>query len=262
MTTAVRTTREGKVALIELNRPDAKNAIDAAMRRGLLAAVDDVGRDPGVLAVVLTGAGSGFCAGADLKALSDNPDTSLRRVARSITHEFQPAIEGIARMDKPVIAAINGNAVGIGIALALSCDLIVMAEDAQLMPVFTGIGIVPDGGASWFLTRRLGYSLAFEILAEAQRMPAARCRELGIANRVVPAAELRQTAMDWAGRLAERAPLAVALTKRVARLAVTAGLSETIGVEADLQAFLTRTDDVREAIAAFNEKRKPNFSGD
>lgn len=261
MTTAVRTVREGRVLLIELNRPEAMNAINIAMRRELLAAVDEAGRDHQIGAVVLTGAGTAFSAGADLKAMSESPDQSLRRTARSITHDFQPAVEGIARMDKPVIAAVNGNAVGIGMSLALACDLMVMSEDASLMPVFTNIGIIPDGGASWFLTQRLGYGRAFEILAEAQKIPANRCAEFGIANRIVAANAVRQAALEWAERLAARAPLALALTKRVTRLATSASLSDVIGVESDLQGFLTQTDDVREAIAAFNERRRPEFRG-
>ena len=253
--------RRDRVAVIELNRPEALNAIDIPMRRALLAALDEAGRDSNLAAIVLTGAGKAFCSGADLKSAAANPDTSLRRTARTLSHDFQPIVEMITRLDKPVIAAINGTAAGVGMSLALACDLMIMADDASLLPSFISIGLIPDGGLAWFLTRRIGYGPAFEILAEAQRIPASRCKELNIANRVVEAASLRDAALAWGESLAERAPLAMALTKRVARLSLTAGLSETLNVEAEFQTFLARSEDAREAIGAFTEKRKPVFRG-
>lgn len=261
MTDSLLLTRHDRVALIELNRPQAMNAIDTELRRALTAALDDAGRDPSIGAVVLAGAGKAFCAGADLKAAAANTDTSMRRTARTMLHDFQATIELITRIDKPVIAAVQGTAVGVGLGFALACDLLVMAEDATLSTPFTNIGLIPDGGVSWFLTRRIGYGRAFEILAEAQKLSAERCLALGIANRVVPAIELRENALAWAAQLAARAPLALALTKRMARMALSTGLSDTLTMEAELQTFLANTQDAKEAIAAFGEKRKPTFSG-
>jgi len=164
-------------------------------------------------------------------------------------------------MDKPVIGAINGAAVGVGMSLALACDLLVMAESAYLLSPFVGIGLIPDGGLAWFLTRRIGYGRTFEILAESQKLPAARCVELGIANRAVPADTLMESAMRWAGDMAERAPIAMALTKRAARLSMSTGLSDALTLEAELQTVCASTLDSREAIAAFREKRSPDFQG-
>jgi 2-(1,2-epoxy-1,2-dihydrophenyl)acetyl-CoA isomerase len=261
MTESVRITCEDRVALLELNRPDAMNAIDMDLRRGLLAALDRVGRDANVGALIVTGAGRGFCSGSDLKSAAQNPDTSVRRTARTLLHDFQPILETIGRLDKPVIAAVNGPAVGVGMSLVLACDLVIMADSAYLSAPFVNVGLLPDGGAAWFLTRNIGYARAFEMLAEAQKLGATRCLQLGIANRVVDPAALRSEAQRWAASLALRAPLALALTKRVARLASSVGLSESLTIEAELQTFLAGTEDAREAVAAFAEKRNPGFRG-
>jgi 2-(1,2-epoxy-1,2-dihydrophenyl)acetyl-CoA isomerase len=261
MTNDVVTTREGRIAVVTLNRPEAMNAVDTSMRRNLMTALDELARSTEVRAVVLTGAGKAFCAGADLKSAAANPDTGLRRTARTLMHDFQPIIECISRMDKPVIGAINGAAVGVGMSLALACDLLIMAESAYLLSPFVGIGLIPDGGLAWFLTRRIGYGRTFEILAESQKLTAVRCVELGIANRAVTADILMESALRWAGDLAERAPIAMALTKRAARLSMSTGLSDALTLEAELQTVCASTEDSREAIAAFREKRSPEFQG-
>jgi 2-(1,2-epoxy-1,2-dihydrophenyl)acetyl-CoA isomerase len=261
MSEAVRSRTEDRIAWLELNRPDALNAIDRDMRRSLAAALDEVARDDNVGALVITGVGKSFCAGADLKSATANPDKSLRRTARTLLHDFQPILETIARLDKPVIAAVNGAAVGVGMSLVLACDLVVMAKAAFLSAPFINVGLIPDGGAAWYLTRRIGYARAFQALVEAERLGADRCLELGLANRVVDPAALATETRAWAASLVARAPLALALTKRVARLASSVGLSELLTVEAELQTFLAGTDDAREAIAAFGEKRPPIFRG-
>jgi 2-(1,2-epoxy-1,2-dihydrophenyl)acetyl-CoA isomerase len=252
---------EGPLAIVTLNRPDALNAIDTSMRKNLLACCDELARNPDVRAVILTGAGKAFCSGSDLKSAASNPDTSLRRTARTLAHDFQPLVECISRMDKLVIAAVNGAAVGFGMSLALSCDLMVMADTAYLLSPFVGIGLIPDGGVSWFLTRRIGYGRTLEALVDGQKIGAARCLELGIANRVVSADTVASVAAKWAADLAQRAPIALALTKRVARLSLSCGLSEALTIEAELQTLCASTGDAREAIAAFGEKRSPTFRG-
>jgi len=261
MSTEVRAYREGRVAVIELNRPQALNAIDMRMRRDLLATFDELARAPDVGAVVLAGAGRAFCSGADLKGAAERTDASPRRTAQTLLHDLQPLIECITRMDKPVIAAVNGPAAGVGMALALACDLLVMAEDAYLLAPFAAIGLVPDGGVAWFLTRRIGYTCTFELLTAGEKVGATRCRELGLANRVVESNALRAEAVRWASGMAERAPIAIALTKRIARMSLTLGLSEMLSLEAELQAACAATEDAREAITAFTEKRTPSFSG-
>ncbi|MDB5971482.1 MAG: hypothetical protein JWQ90_3932 [Hydrocarboniphaga sp.] len=257
----VNTERHGRVALIELNRPEAMNSIDPVMKRELPSALEDAARDPEIGAVVLTGAGKAFCTGSDLKAGGGGGDTGLRKVARSLLYDYQPVLELLVRMDKPVIAAVNGPAAGMGMSLALACDLVVMSRSAYLLSPFVNVGLVPDGGAAWFLTRRLGYGRAFEVLADGQKISAEQCLAWGLANRIAEPDELRAGALQWAAQLAERAPIAMALTKRIARLSLGTGLSEMLGVEAELQAMSAATDDSREAIAAFVEKRKPTFRG-
>jgi len=257
----VRLRSENRIAWLELNRPETLNAIDMNMRRQLAAALDQVARDSGLGALVITGVGKAFCAGSDLKSAAANPDTSLRRTARTLLHDFQPILETIARLDKPVIAAVNGAAVGVGMSLVLACDLVVMAKPAFLSAPFINVGLIPDGGAAWYLTHRIGYARAFQALVEAERLSADRCLEWGLANRVVEPAALDTETRAWAASLAARAPLALALTKRVARLASSVGLSELLTIEAELQTFLAGTEDAREALAAFGEKRPPTFRG-
>jgi 2-(1,2-epoxy-1,2-dihydrophenyl)acetyl-CoA isomerase len=261
MSTEIITSLEGRVATVELSRPQTLNAIDTGMRQSLLATFQELARSPDVGAVVLTGAGKAFCSGADLKSAAANTDVSIRRVARILMQDYQPLLEVIARMDKPVIAAVNGAAAGIGMSLALACDLLVMADNAYLMSTFVGMGLIPDGGSAWFLTRRIGYGRTFEVLAEGQKLPAQRCLELGVANRVVDSGTLRETALRWAGQLAERAPIALALTKRVTRMSMSLSLTETLTIEAELQALCASTEDAREAMTAFSEKRTPSFRG-
>jgi len=250
-----------RVAVLELNRPAARNAIDVAMRRALAVELERLARSPDIGAVVLCGAGGSFCAGADLRGGSQGTDDTLRSATRVVMHDFNPLLEGIVRMDKPVLAAVDGAAAGFGMSLALACDLVVMAEDAFLLSSFINVGLVPDGGASWLLQRRIGYGRTFEMLTDGNKVGAQRCLELGLANRVVAAAALRDTALAWAAELAARAPLAMALTKRLARLSQETSLADALMLEAEMQAMCTATADTREAMAAFAAKRPPKFTG-
>jgi 2-(1,2-epoxy-1,2-dihydrophenyl)acetyl-CoA isomerase len=260
-TSTVTLSRRGRVAMIELNRPETRNAIDQTMRRELLATLDAVAHDVGLLAVILTGAGPAFSSGFDMKRSAAAPDADRRRVAHALLHDYQPILECMTRMDKPLIAAVNGPAIGIGVALVLACDLVLMAEDAYLLAPFVGLGIIPDGAVTWFLTRRIGYARAFEVLAQCRKLDAARCFELGLANRQAAPESLRNEAWAWAGELARQAPLALALTKRIARLSASLPLSEALTIESELQNFLFGTEDVKEAVQAFAAKRPPEFRG-
>lgn len=250
--------QHGRVARIELHRPDAMNAIDAAMKADLLGSLERAARDPDIGAVVLTGAGKAFCTGTDLKAAAA-VDGDARRIARTLLYDYQPILDLIARMDKPVIAAINGAAAGMGLSMALACDLVVMSESAYLLSPFINIGLIPDGGAAWFLSQRLGYTRAFEVLSDGKKLPADQCLAWGLANRVVTEDDLDAHCLQWASQLASKAPLAMSLTKRVARLSQTAGLAEMLSVEADLQALCYASEDSREARDAFIEKRMPRL---
>jgi 2-(1,2-epoxy-1,2-dihydrophenyl)acetyl-CoA isomerase len=248
------------VATITLNRPEARNAIDDALLKGARAAFEQARGDTAVRAVVLAGAGKGFCAGADLSVFGG--DLTPDGVAAYINENYRPLMQLICTLPKPVVGAINGVAAGAGASLALACDMRVMADDAALMMAFSNIGLVPDAGATWFLARQVGYSRAFEIAAEAERIGAARCLELGLANQVAPAAELLPAAHARAERLAQRPTLALGLTKLALARALETDLMDAIGYEAELQRRTIVSHDHREGVAAFRERRRPAFKGE
>jgi 2-(1,2-epoxy-1,2-dihydrophenyl)acetyl-CoA isomerase len=245
------------VAVITLNRPDSMNAFNHEMRRDLTAALVRAASNASVRAVVLTGEGRSFCAGADLKD-SASKDQSIQQTLQT---EYRTAFDCIASMGKPVIAAVGGSAAGIGVSYALCCDLMIMADNAFLLAPFSTISLVPDGGLNWLLVQQLGYRRAFQLCVEAERIPAARCVELGLANRAVPADSLLDEALEWAHSLTERAPLSIAATKKAMRHAASGSWASTFDVEANLQDKLKESQDCAEGIAAFFEKRKANFSG-
>ena len=247
----------GAVATITLNRPDALNSFDREMRADLAAATARARNDTAIRAVILTGAGRCFSAGADLKAGFKTGE----EVERIVNEEYRPSLVDIAEMDKPVISAVNGFAAGIGLSYALVCDLSVMGENAFLLCPFSAIGLIPDGGSTWLLTHAAGYKNAYEMAVESDRMPAARCRELGLVNKVVADDDLIETAREWAGRLAGKAPLALARTKKMMRRTSTLSYAEAISAEAALQRLCFDSADCKEGVTAFLEKREPRFTG-
>ena len=255
MSDIVRFEKQGAVAIITLNRPENMNAFDTALRADVVAAFERANADDAVRAVIFTGEGRCFSAGADLKAGID------RDVESILQSEYRPVQEAIASIPKPVIAAVPGSAAGIGLSMALQCDLLIMADNAFLLSPFTTISLVPDGGLNWLLVRQLGYRRAFQLSVESERIAAERCVELGLANKAVPADQLQETALEWAQVLAKRAPLSIAATKKVMRFAADHGWPEAYDMEAKLQGELLGCEDNKEGIEAFFEKREPQFKG-
>ena len=248
--------QQDAVAVISLNRPDSLNAFTNELRADLLEALERAQADSGIKVIVLTGEGRCFSAGADLK-----DDVVDRPVGEKLQQEYRPVLEAIANMPKPVIAAVPGSAAGIGLSVALQCDLLVMADNAFMLSPFTTISLVPDGGLNWLLVRQLGYRRAFQLSVESERIPAQRCVELGLANSAIPADKLRSFAVDWAQLLANRAPLSLAATKKVMRYAADHDWESSYDLEAELQNELFGSEDNMEGIAAFLQKRAARFKG-
>jgi len=250
---------QDNVALLTLNRPERRNAMNMELNRDLLAGFEHAAGDDQVRAVLVTGAGKGFCAGADLGMFQPVPTGD--QIYEKIVSSYQPMMEAIMRMKKPVIAAVNGVAAGAGASLALACDLRLMAHDASMMMAFSNIALVPDAGATWFLTRQVGYGRAYEIAIEGNRIPAERCLEIGLANKIVPAEQLQTIAIAWARKLAQRPTLALGLTKHAMQHAQLNDLNSSIEYEARLQKQAVESQDFMEGVMAFIQKRDPRFQG-
>ena len=247
--------QDGATATITLNRPDSLNAFTTELRADLLEALQKAEADDSVRVIILTGEGRSFSAGADLKSDLDYSVTEM------LLHQYRPIQEIIAAMPKPIVAAVPGSAAGIGLSIALQCDLLVMADNAFMLSPFTTISLIPDGGLNWLLVRQLGYRRAFQLSVESERIPADRCVELGLANRAVAADDLQQTALQWAKALEKRAPLSIAGTKKLMRFASENDWASSFELEAELQGLLFNSEDNDEGIAAFLEKRQPEFKG-
>ena len=250
--------RNGAVATITLNRPDALNSFDADLRADLVQATEAARNDKSVLAVVVTGSGRCFSAGADLKA----GFKSGSEVEELLLNEYRPSLNNIVEMEKPVITAINGFAAGVGLSYAMAADLSIMGESAFLLLPFSTIGLVPDGGSTWLMANAMGYKRAYEMAIENERVPAQRCMELGLINRISKDEELLADALAWAETLSKKAPLALARTKKLMRQAGNVDLSQAFIDEAALQHLCFDSKDSREGITAFLEKRDPVFTGE
>ncbi len=249
--------QQGGVVVIALNRPDSLNGFTQKLSAELLAAFEKAHNDDSVKAIVLTGEGRAFSAGADLnKGLGGE-----RTLHGNLQYEYRPVLQTIAEIPKPVIAAVPGFAAGIGIAFVMQSDLVVMAEDAFLLSPFTTISLVPDGGSNWLLVRQLGYHRAYQLAIECERISADRCVELGLANRTAAPGEVRDAAIAWATELSQRAPLSLAATKKAMRFAMDNSWASSYDVEAELQKSLGQSEDAKEGVRAFFEKREPEFKG-
>jgi 2-(1,2-epoxy-1,2-dihydrophenyl)acetyl-CoA isomerase len=255
--------RDGAAATIELNRPDALNAWDGALGAELLEAVRAVARDDEVRAVVVTGAGRAFSSGADLRDVSGRERTPEGHIdLRSLLNErYHPIITTIRTMPKPVLAAVNGPAVGIGLSLALSADLIVAAESAYFLLAFVNIGLVPDGGSSLFVPTRVGLARAAEMAMLGERVSAAQALEWGLINRVVPDERFGDEVADLRDRLAGGPTRSYAGTKRQLNHWLYTRMDEQLALEADVQQEMAASGDFAEGVAAFLEKRQATFGG-
>jgi len=252
----VLTERDGAVLTITLNRPDVFNAFNAALHAALNAALKEAAA-PDVRAVVITGAGRGFCSGQDLKEFQEAPGSIRDRLEQT----YHPNIRAIRGLEKPVIAAVNGPCAGAGLSLAAACDIRIAADAATFVPGFIGIGLVPDSGGSWFLHRLLGFARAFEWMTSNRKLTAAEAHAWGLVSEVVEGDGLAPRATELAGFYAELPTRGVGLTKRLFEHAYDATLEAQLALEAELQQAATETADFAEGVSAFLEKRPPRFSG-
>lgn len=260
--TTVRWERDGGVGRITLDRPETLNAWNTELGVDLKAAVERAAADDEVRAVLVTGAGRGFSSGADLKAgFEETADDGMPDIAGRLHGTYHPIIVGLRTMDKPVVAAVNGPAAGIGASLALACDLVLAAESAFLQLAFANIGLMPDGGSTAFVPPRVGAARAFEMALLAERVPARKALEWGLVNAVHPDAELPGAAAELAARLAAGPTRAYAGAKRALNQTLYPRLSEQLDLEAELQHELGRSKDFIEGGIAFAERRAPVFTG-
>ncbi len=252
----VEATRDGGVLTLTLNRPDVLNAFNSAMHKALAAGLKEA-RDPGVRAVVITGAGRGFCVGQDLTEFRESPGD----IGERLRGNYHPNILAIRALEKPVIAAINGPAAGAGLSLACACDLRLAADTASFVPAFIGIGLVPDAGGSYFIARLLGAARAFEWMTSNRKLSAQEAYAWGLVSEIVDADSLAPRAAELAGRYAAAPTRGIGMTKRLFDHAERATLEEQLELEAQLQSAATQTADFTEGVAAFLEKREPRFTG-
>jgi 2-(1,2-epoxy-1,2-dihydrophenyl)acetyl-CoA isomerase len=251
----------GSAARILLNRPDALNAWNEQFGRDLLDAVTTVAEDDGLRALLITGAGRGFSSGADLKEQRSGGDGGVPDLSARLKEIYHPIITGLREMPKPVVAAVNGPAVGIGCSLALAADLIVAAESAYFLLAFVNIGLVPDGGSTAFLPARVGYARAAEMAMLGERIPAERALEWGLVNRVVPDDELGSVSAELLDRLANGPTRSYAGAKHLLNRRMYADLAGQLDAEAEAQKEQGQSEDFVEGVIAFVEKRPPNFTG-
>ena len=245
------------VVIISINRPEAMNSFNAELRSELLLALKKAVLADDIRAIIINGNGRNFSAGADLKDTND-AQKSLEEV---LNNEYRPIFNLISDINIPVIASVHGSAAGIGLSLALCCDLMIMSDDAFLLAPFTSISLAPDGGMNWFLVHQLGYRKAFQVCIEAERIDAKYCVEYGLANKCVPAEDLFLETLAWARSIAKRAPLSVIATKKIMRYAASHSWSETYDMEVPTQQKLIDSNDFKEGVEAFIKKREPKFNG-
>ncbi|GAA3802677.1 enoyl-CoA hydratase-related protein [Streptomyces coacervatus] len=262
---------DNQVCRITLNRPEALNAITADQRERIIRLLGDASADPDVRAVVITGTGRGFCAGADLRGGSGAGErvaggqVAGERVAGDVARILrlgaQRLIAAVLDCEKPVLAAVNGTAAGLGAHLALACDLVLATESARFIEVFVRRGLVPDGGGAYLLPRLIGPQRAKELMFFGDALTAADAERLGLVNRVVPDEELEKTARAWAERLATGPTRALALTKQLVNASLDTDRATAFAAEAAAQEINMTSADAREGVRSFVERRSPEYKG-
>ncbi len=258
--------KEGHIATITLNRPDKRNALSLQMIEEMGAAFEDAADDDDVRVVVITGAGSAFCSGIDVAFLASAAQATggvasgegMRRLMRT---RFQKVFLGIQKFEKPTIAMVNGLTIGIGCDLAFICDMRVGSEDARFRNGFVRMGLIPDGGGTWLYTRLMGLGGGLEFLFTGDYLEAEEAHRLGVLNRLVNAVDLEKETMALAQRIAKGPPIAIRLSKVLAYQALETDLDTALEVSAAYQPLALSTEDHKEAITAFFEKREADFKG-
>ncbi len=246
------------ICTLTLNRPESYNAINDEISYELQDAWKKIRKDDDIRVVILTGAGKAFCSGQDLKAIKDSKD---RNLAESLHKRYNPIIRAMRSLPKPIIARLNGVAAGAGASFALACDLIVASEKSSLIEVFVKVGLVPDSGSSYFLMRNLGYLRAFELAATGRKLSAAEALDLGLVNKVVAHEALDDAVTEYARYFAGAPTKSIGLIKSMLDKAASHGLDAMLEYEAYCQEIAGNSEDYKEGVQAFNEKRKPEFKG-
>lgn len=249
---------ENRVATISLNRPKAMNAISQKMRQELLQLIQSSEENNDIRIIVIRAEGRGFSSGTDLSEGQSGYET----INEQIQLEYKPILMGIHNSKKLYIASVHGACAGIGSALAMTCDLAIMADTSYLYLAFSGLSLVPDGGMSYHLVNAMGYKKAVQIFAEAGKLPANECESYGLVNKVVPADELSTQTQSWAESLAQGAPIAQQFGKEIMRSVHDSSYSDIVDKESITQNTCSTSKDCQNAIMAFFEKKKPTFIGE
>ncbi|MFF6876904.1 MULTISPECIES: enoyl-CoA hydratase-related protein [unclassified Streptomyces] len=258
---AVLHTTTGRVLSLTLNRPEALNALTPDQRDEIVRLLSEASATPAIRAVVITGTGRGFCAGADLRGAGAPGERLAGDVARTLRTGAQRLIAAVLDCEKPVIAAVNGTAAGLGAHLAFACDLVIAAESARFIEVFVRRGLVPDGGGAYLLPRLLGPQRAKELMFFGDALTAPDAERLGLVNRVVRDEELEKTSRAWAERLASGPTRALALTKQLVNASLDTDRATAFAAEAAAQEINMTTADAQDGVRSFVERRSPRFEG-
>ena len=248
-------TINGSVAEVILSRPKQYNSFNSKLRQDLPELLDSLEESPDVRVVLITGSGPGFTAGADLNENFPPP------ISEHLQTEYKPIFDRIVSSRLLYVAAVHGSAAGIGAALAMACDLMIMSETSKISLIFSNIGLVPDGGATWFLQHAMGYRKALQLIVEGGHIKSEECLKYGLANKVVPDHDLKNASMSWAKELSERAPLATAASKRLLRKSFNSSYEQAFMAEALEQDKVSISEDFVSAREAFFKKTKPIFKG-